>query len=74
MAKRHCKARKNLDVSAEMQVVTRDLERGFPVVRPERAWEKEAPGGVNELSKEASLQSWRRGSEAAEHRGHTRHS
>ena len=60
---RHRKARKQFDCmwSGEVQVVTRDLEKDFCVVRLERAWaEREAPVRVNELSKEATVESWRR--------------
>lgn len=60
--KKRCKARKQVDCmrSGEVQVVTRDLG-DFCIVGLEKAWaEREAPVGVNELSNEATAESWRR--------------
>lgn len=44
-----------------MQVVTKDLKRDFCLVGLERAWmEGEIPVRMNELSEEATAESWRR--------------
>lgn len=60
---RYCQVRKQFDDmwSGGMQVVTKDLKRDFCLVGLERAWmEGEIPVRMNELSEEATAESWRR--------------